>query len=104
MKGDGGAIGLTDNSAELVQWMVFHPGVARLILEFEASQESIKAYQRQRPNSLHIKYTKGVKVMCSKQVAEQCRVIMGTPLCVDSNDLLVVDTWNIVNEKVIMRK
>jgi hypothetical protein len=35
VKGDGGAIGLTDNSAELVQWMVFHPDVARLILDFD---------------------------------------------------------------------
>ena len=35
VKGDGGAIGLTDNATALRRWMVAGPQVARLIMEFE---------------------------------------------------------------------
>ena len=35
VKGDGGAIGLTENSSELLRWMVCGPEVARVVGEFE---------------------------------------------------------------------
>ncbi|KAG0712597.1 hypothetical protein GWK47_018171 [Chionoecetes opilio] len=35
VKGDGGAIGLTDNPTALRRWMVAGPEVARVIVEFE---------------------------------------------------------------------
>lgn len=37
VKGDGGAVGLTENPAALRHWMISDPEVARLIAEFEAS-------------------------------------------------------------------
>lgn len=37
VKGDGGAVGLTENPASLWHWMISDPEVARLIAEFEAS-------------------------------------------------------------------
>ncbi|KAK0146492.1 hypothetical protein N1851_014183 [Merluccius polli] len=37
IKGDGGAVGLTDNPSALLRWMVAGPEVARLIQEFEFS-------------------------------------------------------------------
>ncbi|KAK0132806.1 hypothetical protein N1851_007916 [Merluccius polli] len=35
IKGDGGAVGLTDNPSAFLRWMVAGPEVARLIQEFE---------------------------------------------------------------------
>jgi len=37
VKGDGGAVGLTENPAALRHWMVSGPEMARLIGEFEVS-------------------------------------------------------------------
>ena len=39
VKGDGGAVGLTQNPAALRRWMVSGPEMARLIEEFQASME-----------------------------------------------------------------
>jgi len=36
-KGEGGAVGLTDNPSALRRWMVSGPEIARIINEFEAS-------------------------------------------------------------------
>ena len=37
VKGDGGAIGLTENSAELTRWMVSGQEIARLVQEFQGN-------------------------------------------------------------------
>ena len=37
VKGDGGAVGLTENPAALQRWMVSGPEMARVIEEFTAS-------------------------------------------------------------------
>ena len=104
VKGDGGAIGLTENMFELLRWMVAGPEIASLILEFEASQEFIKADRDQEPNKLHHEQAIGVQAKFSKQVSELCRVIgaMGNLFCEDSNDVLVLDTGNIVDKKVAL--
>ena len=35
VKGDGGAIGLTENPAALLRWMIAGPEIARMVREFE---------------------------------------------------------------------
>ena len=40
VKGDGRAVGLTENPAALRRWMISGPEVARLIAEFEASSDT----------------------------------------------------------------
>lgn len=35
VKGDGGAIGLTENSSELLRWMISGPEISRMVNEFE---------------------------------------------------------------------
>ena len=42
VKGDVGAIGLTENSSQLMRWMVAGPEMARVIGEFEDSVQSLK--------------------------------------------------------------
>lgn len=39
VKGDGGAVGLTENPAALLRWMVSGPEMARIISEFESCSE-----------------------------------------------------------------
>ena len=39
IKGDGGAIGLTENPSALLRWMVSGPELARLVKEFENSDK-----------------------------------------------------------------
>jgi hypothetical protein len=41
VKDDGGAIGLTENSTQLLRWMVSGPEIARMTSEFEVSHERI---------------------------------------------------------------
>ena len=37
IKGDGGAVGLTENSAGLARWMISSPEVSRTVQEFESN-------------------------------------------------------------------
>ena len=39
IKGDGGAVGLTENPSALLRWMVAGPEIARCIQEFEVREE-----------------------------------------------------------------
>ena len=39
IKGDGGAVGLNDNSVALLRWMVAGPEMARLVNEFDEHNE-----------------------------------------------------------------
>ncbi len=43
VKGDGGAVGLTENPSALRHWMVSHPEMARVIAEFQATSETNEA-------------------------------------------------------------
>ena len=45
VKGDGGAIGLTENASQLLRWMVAEPQVASFNAEFEVCHDSLKASQ-----------------------------------------------------------
>ena len=49
VKGDGGAVGLTENPSALQRWMVAGPEVARVIKEFETSLQFCK--KREHPPS-----------------------------------------------------
>ena len=45
VKGDGGAIGLTENPSQLLRWMICGPEVSGLINEFQTSEELTKKGQ-----------------------------------------------------------
>ena len=52
MKGEGGAVGLTENPAALRRWMVAGPELSRMIEEFECSVSSaiVHGHQEQNPS------------------------------------------------------
>ena len=51
IKGDGGAVGITENPSALMRWMVAGPEIARCIQEFEVSDNKSKKDASPRPNS-----------------------------------------------------
>ena len=53
IKGDGGAVGLTENASHLLRWMVSGPETARLVNEFQTSVEKLKLEQSKGPDIRH---------------------------------------------------
>lgn len=97
VKGDGGAVGLTENPAALRRWMVSGPEMARVIAEFQATSETKKADHK------HHEQTKHTQVAFARDVRSLTKVIgeMGNPFCDDSKDLLVLDSRDLADPAVI---
>lgn len=102
VKGDGGAIGLTENSCQLLRWMVCGPEVSRLINEFKSSEELTKKRQSDGPDLRHHEQMSGAQATFQKQVKALCTTIeeMGNPFLEESEDLLVLDTRDIIDSSV----
>ena len=80
VKGDGGAIGLTESPTQLMRWMVSGPEMSRIINEFEVSQELLKSMSDDRKHRHH-EETRGVQSTFQSQVQSLSNVIseMGNP-------------------------
>ena len=103
VKGDGGAIGLMENSSELLRWMVSGPEIARAVNEFETDEDNSHQEQRHTNSSiLHHDETKGVQKEFKKSVLKLAATIteMGNPFLETSTDLLVLDSRDIVDAEV----
>ena len=90
IKGDGGAVGLTDNPNALQRWMVSGPEVARCIDEF---QKNIYNWGRQ-DDTRHHDQTPSVQASFIKDVRSLVRVMenSGNPFEEESKDLIVLDS------------
>lgn len=97
IKGDGGAVGLTENEAALRRWMVAGPEVARVVKEFEVSFEAKKTTSTE-----HHEQTLSIQKSFSKDVTSLVNVIeeYGNPFLEKSKDLIVLDTKEIMPEQV----
>ena len=102
MKGDGGAVGLTKNTSELVRWMVSGPEIVRVISEFQSTQELTKLSADQTEKDVRHQEVKGVQVALAKEVKNLCSTIeeMGNPFKESSEDRLVLDTHDILDPSV----
>jgi len=91
IKGDGGAVGLTDKPSALHRWMVAGPEVARVIEEF---QDGNQHWRRQRSDTCHHDETPSVQASFVKDVCSLVRVIeeMGNPFDEESQDVVKLDT------------
>ena len=66
IKGDGGAVGLTDNPSVLLRWMVAGPEVARSIQEFEiSSKKSDNTRHHDQTTSVQVSFIKDVQSLVS---------------------------------------
>ena len=99
IKGDGGAVGLTENPSALRRWMVAGPEVARVILEYEEllhGRDSVSSY-------LHHDETAGVNKAFQKDVASFFNTIkeLGNPFEEESKDLIALDTKRITDQESV---
>ena len=95
VKGDGGAVGLTENPSALRRWMVAGPEVARVISEFETSWQR----SRKRENANHHEQTDSVQMKFVQDVRALTSAIeeIGNPFEEESTDLLTLDTNEIMS-------
>jgi len=102
VKGSGGAVGLTENPGALRRWMVAGPEIARMTEEFEGlnSLEAQRSVDdtRNRHHEQHL----GVQAAFLKDVRSFTAVLdeMGNPFLEESQDLLVLDTKDIMDASV----
>ena len=99
VKGDGGAVGLTDNPSALRRWMIAGPEVARVIGEFENSD----VRGSRRVDTHHHDQTASVQTSFTRDVCSLVTVIeeLGNPFEEESQDLLVLDTKEIADPGVV---
>ena len=98
VKGDGGAVGLTENPATLRRWMVSGPEMARLIEEFEVSTN-----KRNKTDFRHHEQRKHAQITFGRDITSLTDVIkeLGNPFAENSKDLLVLNSRDLADPAVI---
>jgi len=98
VKESGGAIGLTTDPLALRHWMVAGPEVARIVGEFEEyaniTQEDSKNLRHEQYCSVQQKFQKDLNSLIA--VFEE----FGNPFLEKEQDLLVLDTRDIMDKSV----
>ena len=98
VKGDGGAIGITENEAALQQWMVAGPESANIVNEFEDEFHRGKDNDTRHHEQLPI---------IQKSFASDFNNVMscfeklGNPFSEDSRDLYALDTKVLMSDEVV---
>ena len=98
IKGEGGAVGLTETSSALRRWMIGGPEIARMVGEYE---EQLNA--KKQPSAKHHEQVRSVQ----KHFLENAKDLvntkeeMGNPFQEDSGDLLALDTKEIMPKEVV---
>lgn len=95
VKGDGGAIGITEDPSSLRRWMVSGPEVSQLVYQYELASQAKVAKEDIRH---HEKIYQARKTSTDK-VQKLFGVIkdLGNPFQEESNDLLTLDTKTIAH-------
>ena len=95
-------VGLTENTTQLLRWVISGPKMARVVREFEASKEQIKYVNNRRLDVRHHKQFKAVQEWFMKQVENLCETIeeMGNPFKETSDDLLLLDTHDVADKAI----
>uniref|UniRef100_UPI00358E9808 uncharacterized protein n=1 Tax=Myxine glutinosa TaxID=7769 RepID=UPI00358E9808 len=99
IKGDGGAVGLTDNPSALQRWMIAGPEVARAREEFQDGHQ----HWGRREDTRHHDQTPSVQTSFAKDVRALVSVIeeLGNPFEEESMDLVVLDTKEIAGPAAV---
>ena len=96
VKGDGGAVGLTETPSAMRRWMIAGPRIARVISEFEASESSGIT----KVDTSHHDQTASVQRAFARDVRSLVTVIqeLGNPF---EEMSLVLDTKEIASPSVV---
>lgn len=98
IRGEGGAVGLTENPSALRRWMIGGPEIATMVTEFESqSTTGIKQSTKHNKQVLSVQnaFLRNVKSLVSTMEE------LGNPFKKDSGDLLALDTKDIMPAEVI---
>ena len=89
IKGDGGAVGVTDNPSALLRWMIAGPEVARVIEEFRDGH----LHRGRREDTRHHDHTPIVQTSFAQDVRALVRGIeeLGNTFEEESMDMVVLD-------------
>ena len=98
IKGDGGAVGLTESPSALRRWMVAGPETARVVNKFESTFEATKPSDKR-----HHEQVPSVQKAFSNDVQGLISVLeeIGNPFMEDSTQLIALDTKQIMPECVV---
>ena len=104
VKGDGGAVGLTENPAALLRWMVAGPEMTRVVGEFLSLLD-----KKEADSHLHHHEDKpATQLMFLNHTKSLIKTVksMGNPFSDTSGDLIVLDMREVVDAAVVdsMRK
>ena len=97
IKGDGGAVGLTENTSALTRWTMAGPEISRMIEEYEMLQSTANTSPRH-----HDQYP-AVQLKFQREVTQLISVIsdLGNPFTEDRGNLLTIDTKEIMDQVVV---
>ena len=95
VKGDGGAIGITEDPSALTRWMVSGPEVSQLIYRYELASQAKVANEDIR----HHEQTSQSQKLFTDKVQKLFGVMkdLGNPFQEESNDLVTLDTKTIAH-------
>ena len=95
VKGDGGAVGLTENPSALRRWMIARPEVARMVQEFENSASVDNCNNHEQTPAIQREFRKDVTSVISSFEA------LGNPFTEESQDLFAIHTKDVMDDCVV---
>ena len=97
IKGEGGAVGLTENPAALRRWMVAGPELSRMVQEFE------RVHPRQQRSEATMKQKPAVQSTFSKDVVNTMSYFeeLGNPFQDESENLMAIHTKDIKDDAAV---
>ena len=96
IKGEGGAVGLTENPAALRRWMVAGPELARMVQEFEETSSQTEEHSHHEQKSA-VQLTFFKDVVNTVSYFEQ----LGNPFQDEGDSLMAVHTKDIIDDAVL---
>ena len=96
VKGEGGAVGLTENPAALRRWMVAGPELSRMVEEFEGNISSAEDHHHhEQKHGFQSAFAKDVKSLISS--FEE----MGNPFTEEGLELVAINTKDVMDAAVV---
>ena len=99
VKSSGGAVGLTENPSAFRKWMVSGPEQARILKEFEEDLPQHKDSEYGFHHEEGFSTQRNFKEQTVNLVQVFCE--LGNPFLDDSDELLALDTRNVLDESVV---
>ena len=91
VKGEGGAVGLTENPSTLRRWIIAGPEVARIVQEFEDSASAEKHDHHEKTPAIEREFRKDILNVVSSFES------MGNPFTEESQDLFAIHTKDVMD-------